>query len=166
MKDITEQKYIKYLSIICAILLVFLSGYLVFRQVEKFTLQDDPVLNNIRKKFTTFFDGKNNWKGMLTSLNTKNVMKNINLYKGKTSHTLNKLDVHICMKDENNSYYPENMLCYVLIHELAHVLSKSIGHTEEFYKIFEELLVEFADSGLYDPTLEIITDYCLHGKDN
>jgi hypothetical protein len=50
-----------------------------------------------------------------------------------------------------------------LAHEFAHVLCNSIGHTEEFHAIFEELLVEMADSGLYNPSEEILSDYCEHG---
>ena len=160
MKDITEQKYLKYFSIISVLLIVFLIGYSVFRQMEEFKQQNDPMLDKLREKFTNFFEQKNNWKGMLSQLNKKNIMKSINLYKGNKSYTINKEKVFLCLKDPIGEYYPENMLNYVLIHELAHVISKSIGHTEEFYKIFDELLVEFTDAGLYDPKQPIINNYC------
>ena len=39
------------------------------------------------------------------------------------------------MKDPQGQYYSENMLIYVLAHEYAHCLAKSIGHTDEFHEI-------------------------------
>ena len=55
------------------------------------------------------------------------------------------------------------MLIYDFAHEVSHVLSVSIGHTEEFHGIFEDLLVELTDAGIYDPSQEIITNYCENG---
>jgi hypothetical protein len=69
----------------------------------------------------------------------------------------------MCLKDENGSYYPQNMLIYVLAHEFAHVLCNSIGHTEEFHNIFDDLMAELIKDGFYDPKEEIILDYCEHG---
>ena len=67
------------------------------------------------------------------------------------------------MKDENNEYYALFMLIYVLAHELSHVICESIGHTDEFNTIFEELLVELADAGIYDPSTPLLADYCHSG---
>ena len=39
-----------------------------------------------------------------------------------------KQKVYLCLKDENNEYYNDNMLIYVALHELAHVLCDEIGH--------------------------------------
>lgn len=44
-----------------------------------------------------------------------------------------------------------NTLTYVAVHELAHVACKSIGHTEEFWKIFKKLLIEAARIDIYTP---------------
>ena len=99
-------------------------------------------------------------------LNHRNIPKEVNLYKGKKSYTLNKHKIHLCLKDPQGQYYSENMLIYVLAHEYAHCLATSIGHTDEFHEIFEALLVEMTDSGYYDPSQEIIMDYCQHGDDS
>ena len=70
------------------------------------------------------------------------------------------------MKDENDEYYDTNMLAYVLAHELAHVICESVGHTEEFHGIFEQLLDELHADGIYDKNKEILTDYCGHGTED
>ena len=44
-----------------------------------------------------------------------------------------------------------NTLTYVGIHELAHIASKSVGHTPEFWDNFRWLLVEAKKIGVYDP---------------
>jgi hypothetical protein len=154
-----EEKYIKYFGIFIAIVLVVLLIYLCVRQLEEYQLQDDPKLKELRDIFTEFFNQPKKWQGALAILNNRNPMKEVNLYKGTKSFTINKEKVYLCCKDENNDYYSNNMLIYVLAHELSHVLSNSIGHTPEFYEIFDQLLVECVDAGIYDASIEIISDY-------
>ena len=45
----------------------------------------------------------------------------------------------------------ENTLTFVATHELAHVATKSIGHTDEFWKNFKFLLEEAVGLGIYRP---------------
>tara|TARA_B100001093_G_scaffold520384_1_gene615320 strand:+ start:6048 stop:6641 length:594 start_codon:yes stop_codon:yes gene_type:complete len=44
-----------------------------------------------------------------------------------------------------------NTLTFVAIHELAHVASKSIGHTPEFWKNFKFLLIQAEKIDIYTP---------------
>ena len=44
-----------------------------------------------------------------------------------------------------------NTLMFVAIHEMAHVASESIGHTDEFWKNFKFLLIEAEKIGIYKP---------------
>ena len=44
-----------------------------------------------------------------------------------------------------------NTLMFVAIHELAHVASESIGHTDEFWKNFKFLLIEAEKISIYKP---------------
>ncbi len=60
-----------------------------------------------------------------------------------TSYTVNKGDkIVMCIRerDENNRLIDENTLFFVALHELAHVMTLSIGHTEEFWDNFRFLL--------------------------
>ena len=45
----------------------------------------------------------------------------------------------------------ENTLTFVAIHELGHLMTKSIGHTEEFWKNFKFLLQNAKKIGIYNP---------------
>ena len=44
-----------------------------------------------------------------------------------------------------------NTLTYVALHELAHVATKSIGHTPEFWKNFKFLLTQAKKINIYEP---------------
>ena len=61
--------------------------------------------------------------------------------------------VHLCIrdKDENKNLHEHNLLMFVVIHELAHIMSKSIGHNNEFYNNFKFLLNEASTLGIYYP---------------
>lgn len=155
-----KSKIIKYIGIALAIILVAILIFIIYKQIDNFKLQKDPKLDELRNTFTQFFNNKKDWKPPLDMLNKRNVMSDINLYKGDKSYTINKEKVYLCLNDENSNYYSSNMLIYVLAHEISHVLSESVGHTEEFHNIFENLLVELTDAGIYDPTKPLPEKYC------
>jgi hypothetical protein len=113
--------------------------------IEHFTSRD-PVLDKLKEE--------------LSVLDPK--FKNVELYEGNKSYTINKKKVFVCLKDEHGRYYNRNMLCYVVLHEYAHMLCKSIGHTEEFNEIFDHLLEKASRLGLYNPSIPPLTDYCGH----
>lgn len=106
----------------------------------------DPVLNELKEQ--------------LGELHPK--FKNVELYVGDKSYTINKKRVYICLKDEKGRYYSRNMLCYVILHEYAHMLCDEIGHTEKFGQVFQKLLKQAAERGLYNPNIPPVSDYCGH----
>jgi hypothetical protein len=74
--------------------------------------------------------------------------------KDSTSYTINKGEMmHLCLrqKDSNKSIHDDNLLMFVIIHELAHIMSQSIGHNNEFYDNFKFLLRESVKKGIYTP---------------
>ena len=80
-----------------------------------------------------------------------------------TSYSVNKGEkIVFCIrqKDEEESIVDENTLSFVAIHELAHIMTKSVGHTTEFWDNFKRLLKVAIEHNLY--TKE---DYSSHPKD-
>lgn len=65
-----------------------------------------------------------------------------NILLQETSFTTNKTDISVCLvtRDQQEDLYDINLLMYVMIHELAHMSSETIGHNEEFSKNFVKLL--------------------------
>ena len=79
---------------------------------------------------------------------------------GNQSYTVNKKHITMCLKDKDGKYYDDNMLNYVALHELAHVLCDEIGHTPKFYAIFDQLLEDAEKIGIYDKSIPIVDNYC------
>ena len=80
-----------------------------------------------------------------------------------TSYSVNKgekLVFCIRQKDEQETIVDENTLTFVSIHELAHIMTKSVGHTPEFWANFKRLLKEAVANSLY-----INEDYAQNPKD-
>lgn len=52
---------------------------------------------------------------------------------------------------EGSKLIDENTLTFVAIHELGHVMTKSIGHKKEFWENFKFLLKNAINMGIYKP---------------
>lgn len=69
---------------------------------------------------------------------------------GYTSYSVNKGEkIVLCIRQDNQDFVDENVVLYVAIHELAHIMTKEIGHTETFSRNFKFLLEEAIALGLY-----------------
>ncbi len=70
-----------------------------------------------------------------------------------TSYTVDKgNELHLCLRNkEDKTFHGVNLLMFVALHELAHVMSKSYGHNEEFTKNFVYLLKMSSRCGTYAP---------------
>jgi len=61
--------------------------------------------------------------------------------------------------NKRGSYYDDNTLAYVALHEAAHTLVSSIGHGWDFEETFAELLKKAERGGYYDPKKKIDPAY-------
>jgi hypothetical protein len=145
-KNDTDNKSVLIIGIV--IIALFVLSIACNRIREKY-LEDDPMLVELKNTLQECFPEINNTI----------------LLKGKKSYTINKKRIHLCLKDENGQYYDKNMLLYVTIHELAHVLCDEVGHTDKFYQIFDTLLDRAHNHGIYDKHKPLIRDYCEYSKE-
>jgi hypothetical protein len=152
---------------IMLLIILILVGYIIYDQINEHFNDKDPKLFELKVKLKKVFETKEKsgekWTGSLETLNDrKDILEQIKLYVGSKSYTINKRRIYMCLKDENSNYYDDNSLIFVLLHELAHVICKSIGHTEEFQQIFNDLLIEGAKAGIYNPRIPMVKKYCGH----
>lgn len=83
-----------------------------------------------------------------------------------TSYSINKgRELSLCIRDKNDENYKlhrVNLIMFVVIHELAHIMSKSYGHNEEFGENFVFLLQEANKIGVYttEDYSQNNQDYC------
>ncbi len=130
--------------------------------IEKY-IEDEPKIQELYQIIKPLFDDPNKkFTGKLKALNDMDLLKKITMKKGNKSYTINKEVVHLCLKDANGQYYDNNSLIYVLIHELAHMVNKSIGHDNSFQETNDELLEYATEMGIYDPNKPMVANYCEH----
>lgn len=74
-----------------------------------------------------------------------------NITNSDTSYTVNKGEkLVICLADrETDDIYSYNLLMYVLLHELAHIINTTYGHDENFKKVFKVITQRAVDLNLY-----------------
>ncbi len=70
-----------------------------------------------------------------------------------SSYTINKGELmKLCLRDKKTrDFHDINTLMFVVIHELAHIMTVSTGHTDEFMTNFKFILSNAADIGIYIP---------------
>lgn len=71
-----------------------------------------------------------------------------------TSYSVNKGEkIHMCLRsrDGRNQIEEFNTLMFVALHEISHIMTKSVGHTKEFWANFKYLLEQAVSIGIYTP---------------
>ncbi len=66
-----------------------------------------------------------------------------------TSYSINKGEKIVLCLRTNNKLMDLNTMMFVVLHELAHICTESIGHTEEFWTNFKWILEESINIGIY-----------------
>jgi hypothetical protein len=82
-----------------------------------------------------------------------------------TSYSVNKGEkIVFCLRTKNKkeTLINENIIMFVALHELSHVMTKSVGHTTEFWNNFQFLLKIAVKLQLYNNTNynDTPVDYC------
>jgi WLM domain len=69
---------------------------------------------------------------------------------GYTSYSVNKGEsVVLCLRQEDDSFAPPNVVMYVALHELSHLGTKEVGHPPSFWSTFSFILKEAVAIGIY-----------------
>lgn len=99
------------------------------------------------------FSNKECVKRLVDGYNPKKIYETLPTSK-YTAYSQNKGEkMAFCLDTEkqNGQLIDMNTLTFVALHELAHVATKSIGHTDEFWANFKFLLQQAQKIGVYKP---------------
>lgn len=84
-----------------------------------------------------------------------------------TSYSENKgQKIVVCLRDKTKPpKYPlveKNTVMFVMLHEMAHLMTETIGHTQEFWSNFKRILGDAVQIGIYHPVnyAHQPADYC------
>ena len=131
------------------IILAFVSGILIYcliRQSKEKLSANNPTILRLKKIIYPVFPE----------------ISKIKILNHDSSFTINKEKIYLCTVDKKSGkIYDDNMLIFVLLHELAHVKAKEVGHGKEFWKIFNDILIKATEFKIWDPSKPRITNYCV-----
>jgi hypothetical protein len=100
------------------------------------------------------YPDKENVKRLVKGFNPKKIMETLPT-SSYTAYSENKGEkLAFCLnvkKKDNNVLIDESTLLFVAIHELSHIMTKSIGHKSEFWDNFKFLLENAKDAGIHNP---------------
>lgn len=126
---------------------------LIYKLNDKY-INDPAGFNKIKPQYRgVVIDGI---KRLTKNFKTANMEENIpERSGGDTSYVIDKGDVFaMCLRDPKNDHKVDdnmNELSFVLIHEMAHLFTKTFGHDNLFWTNFRFLLKEAEIFGLYTP---------------
>jgi hypothetical protein len=90
---------------------------------------------------------------MVERFNPDNMVEN-DIDASTTSYSENKGElIVVCLRDKRPPYpfADENTVMFVLLHEMAHLMTETIGHTQEFWSNFKRILGDAVQIGIYHP---------------
>lgn len=134
-----------------------------FNLLESMFVKTDKFLIQLRQDVNQRCSNSDdqNHKDELTKVSrlVNRLQKNIEVFEsefeeGVSSYCVNKgEEIAICVRNKNNKnvFHNQNTLWFVIMHELAHVMSISEGHNQEFIENFKYLLVKSKELGYYVP---------------
>ena len=97
-------------------------------------LKDDPKIENLKRYK----------KNKLSETIPGSEYKSYSVNKGES--------IAMCIREEGtNKFMDDNIIIFVLLHELAHVITKSSGHTDEFWNNMRYLIEKSEEINLYNP---------------
>ena len=116
------------------------------------------TINNKMNKLVTHmgekYPDKENVKRLVKGYNPKKIYETLPTSE-YTAYSENKGEkLAFCLDTEKNSQgrlIDINTLMYVALHELSHIATKSVGHTDEFWENFKFLITEAKEIKIYNP---------------
>jgi hypothetical protein len=90
-------------------------------------------------------------KVLVSRFNPNNFSEN-DISADTTSYSENKGEkIVVCLRDKAPPYafVDDNTVMFVLLHEMAHLMSTTVGHTPEFWTNFKRVLHDGVQCGIY-----------------
>lgn len=101
---------------------------------------------------------------LITRFHPENMCEN-DLESDSTSYSENKGDkIVVCLRDKAPPYnlVESNTIMFVILHEMAHLMTTTVGHTPEFWANFRRILHDASSIQIYTPVnyAHSPTPYC------
>jgi hypothetical protein len=109
----------------------------------------EKLVKSVAKKYPN----KENVKRLVKGYNPKKIYETLptSEYTAYSENKGEKLAFCLDTEKQGGKLIDPNTLTFVAIHELSHIASESIGHTDEFWNNFKFMLEEATDINIYSP---------------
>ena len=125
----------------------------------------DSLINDVDRIVQWCLDNKypNDKDAKRFSKNWKKVSIKETVFGDHVAYVIDKnKKLNLCVTTKDGTNENTNTMRFVVIHELAHMMSKTYGHNDEFYRHFLDILRVAVLLGIYEPTSYASTpvNYC------
>ena len=133
---------------------------LVADLLARVTHKLERLVKYMEEKYPT----RDNVKRLVKNFNPRRISETLptSSYTAYSENKGEKLAFCTTTKKDGQKLIDLNTLTFVAIHELAHVMSDTVGHTKEFWENFKFLLKNAVTMGIYKPVdyKKKPKDYC------
>ena len=122
---------------------------LVVDLLAKTTQKLSKLVKYVGKKYPD----RENCKLLLKNFNPKKISEILptSQYTAYSENKGEKLAFCTTTSKKGDRLIDENTLMFVALHELSHIATTSIGHTQEFWRNFKFIIANAKKIGIYDP---------------
>jgi len=146
-----------------------------YHNIDYFVMNDEKanrkveILNELNRRTSLLMDyfkennyfDNDNIKKLYDNYKPNNLAENVD--NDYTAYSIDKKKIKICMLNDNGELINDiNTSMFVLIHELAHIMTTETGHTPNFWNNMKTLLIHSIDLDIYkyiDYTIDPV-NYC------
>jgi hypothetical protein len=123
------------------------------KQVSNLLAITTQKLKKLVKFLEEKYPDKENVKRLVKKFNPKRIYEVLptSEYTAYSENKGEKLAFCVTKTKKGTELINENILVFVAIHELSHIMSKKIGHGNEFWENFKFLLENASELGIYQP---------------
>tara|TARA_B100001063_G_scaffold48897_2_gene42823 strand:+ start:866 stop:1459 length:594 start_codon:yes stop_codon:yes gene_type:complete len=113
------------------------------------TLKLKKLVSHLKEKYPS----RDNIKRLYTNFNPKKIYETLptSAYTAYSENKGEKIAFCVNTTKTGNKLIDENTLMFVAIHEVSHIATKSVGHTQEFWENFKFLIKEAKQINIYNP---------------
>lgn len=113
------------------------------------TLKLKKLVSHLKEKYPS----RDNIKRLYTNFNPKKIYETLptSTYTAYSENKGEKIAFCVNTTKNGNKLIDENTLMFVALHEISHIATKSVGHTQEFWENFKFLIKEAKQINIYNP---------------
>tara|TARA_X000000950_G_C13876676_1_gene645118 strand:+ start:1013 stop:1606 length:594 start_codon:yes stop_codon:yes gene_type:complete len=113
------------------------------------TVKLKKLVSHLKEKYPQ----RDNIKRLYTNFNPRKIYETLptSSYTAYSENKGEKIAFCVNTTKNGNKLIDENTLMFVAIHEISHIATKSVGHTQEFWENFKFLIKEAKQINIYNP---------------